>query len=938
MYSTFYINNASKKWVAACVFLGCFFIPNVIYAQSGCTDPLANNFDSGAVTNDGSCTYDFSSISPVSSTQINSTLNETSGLVLWNNELWTHNDGGNTTEIFNLDTSDLTSFTALNIPGVTNEDWEDIAQDSDYIYIGDFGNNANGNRTDLKIYRISKTSILQGAPVVDEIYFSYEDQIDFSAQGGNNTDFDCEAMIVVGDTIFLFTKEWVSQQTTIYALPKTPGTYSATNEGNVDVDGLITGATFMDDKQLIVLSGYSDTLDPFLFLIYDFAGNNFTIANHRKINLNLPVHQVEGITSRDGLNYYLSNEFFSQTIPIIGTITTSPKIHQVNLNDYLLDYLGYETTGNAGNFNNVEAWAPGIIPPSGSEVFITHDLNLDQNYTAESLQVNDNATLTTNAGFTLSIQNNLSIQPNATLRLQENSILNAEGDIVNDGALYFESNSNGTAQFAEFNANASGAGQVAVERYIPASNRAFRFLSTPVSSAGSIRENWQQNGLNPGNSNYQANLGTHITGQGGSANGFDDTATNNPSMYTFNNSGNTTSTQDDDWEEVNNTNNTALQANTPYVLFVRGDRTSSNLTANPPIPQATKLKTTGNTNGFFIDTPISPTLNQTNEYFSLVANPFQAVVDFDQVSTTNLRADIIVYDPSFGTNGQYETLTENRFIEPGQSFFVQNDMDVTDLPGGASIAFEETDKALSGSSGVSAFNEDNIRALNLELYNENDIRLDVVKFRFQAGGNNAYGNEDMGKLFCSTESLCAVNANTFLSVERRHLPQDDEVIPLHIEQYQSTNYAFKVILDNWDNSIDVYVFDQYLDTYAQVTPSQAYAFSVDNGIPESLASDRFSLVFNPQNLSINQENRQARVVLSPNPVINSDIELHIPPHVVGNKAEIEIIDLTGQVVFTKDFSLLKRRETLEFSEFAKGFYILSLNGEHYKQKIKFIKH
>jgi len=893
-------------------FLIAVFFGNTANAQSGCTDPLANNFDAAASINDGSCTYNAASAPISSSTQLSSTLNENSGLLLWDDTIWTHNDGGNPEELYAIAVDDLANFSTLSIPGVTNVDWEDIAQDETFVYLGDFGNNTNGNRTDLKIYRITKASIIAGTPVVDVINFSYEDQTDFTPTGGNNTDFDCEALIATDTNLFLFTKEWVSEETTVYALPKTPGTYSATNQGSFNVNGLITGATYVDGKQLVAFSGYEfitifgfNVPSPFIYILYDFQNNDFFGGNKRRLSFSGSFPQIEGITTRDGLNYYVSNERSSGS-----GVTINPNIHEVNLNAYLLDYLGYETSANATVFSSATSWVPGVVPPTNEDIIVSSDLNLDQNYIAKSLQIDENA----------------------TFRVADNNVLGVEGDLINNGVLYFESNSVGTAQFDEFSGTISGNGQVIVERYIPASNRAFRYLSTPVASSGTIKENWQQNGLNPSDADYEPNLGTHITGPGGAANGFDPTQTNNPSLYTFSNS-------NQFYEIVPNTSATGsiLENNTPYTLFVRGDRSIA-LTSNTSTPTNTRLKTTGPNADFLTGGPITTALNQTNDAFSLVANPYQAVVDFDLATKTNLRADIIVYNPALGTNGQFVTLTSNRFIQPGQSFWVQNDTDVSDPVGGASIAFEEADKNTAESSSVGVFSEEAVMSLNLELYNENDHLLDILQFKFQSGGNNVYGNDDMGKILGSSENLCAVNANTLLSVERRDLPQEDDVIPLHMSSYQGTDYVLKFVFENWDAGVNLVLTDHYLNTASLADPNEAYVFTVDSAIPESMANDRFSLRFDIESLSNDEFIATDAIVLYPNPTVANDlVQLSIPSDKQGQPASFELYGVNGKLLFTKAYPSLNPVEQLDLSSFAAGLYILKVKVDGGIQSFKLSK-
>jgi hypothetical protein len=328
---------------------------------NGCTDPQATNFNSQATQNDGSCQYGAGTVAPVSTLSLDSNLIETSGLIFWNDQLWSHNDNTDT-NLYTIDTLTAQVNQHYALSGVVNYDWEEISQDSEYVYIGDFGNNVSGNRTDLKILRIEKNSLLNNVPQIDTLFFSYADQIDFTATGNNSTDYDCEAFIVSHDSIYLFTKQWVSNKTSLYVIPKLPGTYSATLKSTYDVQGMITGATFLESERLIVLCGYTNLLQPFLTLLYDYLGSEFFSGNKRKLNVSLPFHQTEGIATNNGLKYYLSNESFIQA-PFINN---PQKLHILDLTTYLGDYLNSVINSTSNSFNLSESF---IYPNPASTEF-----------------------------------------------------------------------------------------------------------------------------------------------------------------------------------------------------------------------------------------------------------------------------------------------------------------------------------------------------------------------------------------------------------------------------------------------------------------------------------------------------------------------------------------------------------------------------------------
>jgi len=317
--------------------------PPCLAQVCGCTDSLATNYNADATINDGSCEYEPAIIEATAIGMLDSLLDGSSSLFFWNNGFWTFNDHYDNC-LYLIDSSNANILNTLCINGLVSKDMEEISQDSLYLYYGDIGNN-RGNRHDLYILRISKESILNNTFAIDTIAFSYEDQTDFTAQP-QATDFDCEAFVVTDDSIYLFTKQWISTQTTIYSLPKTPGTHIAQRRETYNVNGLITGVTYMPEYQLIVLCGYSysrkvkvASLRPFIVLLYDYQDNRFFSGNKRRLNFKSTVKsQVEAIATHNGLDYYITNERFKTTV--MGIPFDLPaKLQRVDLREYLLPYL-----------------------------------------------------------------------------------------------------------------------------------------------------------------------------------------------------------------------------------------------------------------------------------------------------------------------------------------------------------------------------------------------------------------------------------------------------------------------------------------------------------------------------------------------------------------------------------------------------------------------
>ncbi|NBC58612.1 MAG: hypothetical protein GVY05_10080, partial [Bacteroidetes bacterium] len=178
------------------------------------------------------------------------------------------------------------------------------------------------------------------------------------------------------------------------------------------------------------------------------------------------------------------------------------------------------------------SWSNGF-PDSTTNAIISGDFELSADAEWCGLDV-ISGTFTINQGVKLTLNDtNNTLGVESTGELNVEGIISSVGNIENNGSIVFKSFSSGSAQFDVFTASITGSGDVTVERYIPA-KRAFRFLSSAVTTTNFIFENWQQQGLNPGDSGYIPNIGTHITG-GNASLGFDQSGSNNPSMFTFDN-------------------------------------------------------------------------------------------------------------------------------------------------------------------------------------------------------------------------------------------------------------------------------------------------------------------------------------------------------------------------------------------------------------------
>lgn len=527
------------------------------------------------------------------------------------------------------------------------------------------------------------------------------------------------------------------------------------------------------------------------------------------------------------------------------------------------------------------------------------------------------------------VLNNLSINTGAILNIEQ--VLKVSGDIVNNGNLIFISDGNKLGQLAEMSATSTitGSGTITVQRYVPA-RRAFRLISPSVTTTTNIHTNWQE-GATSSTDNPNPGFGTHITGSTtDQQNGFDGTTTGNPSLFLFDNTAQA-------WGAVPNTDMEVLHAGKAYRLFVRGDRTTD-LGNNADPATNTILNTTGT---LVVGNHTVSNLSAVAGDFNFIGNPYRSIVNMNDVfgNSTNLNANhYYVWDPNINARGAYVTVSlpagtnilgsaANQYLQPGQAVFINT---ATSSP--ASLLFEESDKApYKIPTAVFRGVQNNPTAsILLQLYerqafiNRGSV-ADGLMLKFDANESNAVLLNDAAKLGNIDENVAVVNGSDYLSIENRALPVDGEILPLFNNQYRHYEYTYKVKLGVFSDTVKVYLKDAYLHNQTPLTKDgiTTIDFSVDETIPASIASDRFSFVFTVNNFSV-EKNSINGFKVYPNPARDGNFTIAMTG-MTGEIVQISLYNLLGQKIVRANRRVdANNRVPIKTLNLEAGIYLMKL--------------
>ena len=405
-------------------------------------------------------------------------------------------------------------------------------------------------------------------------------------------------------------------------------------------------------------------------------------------------------------------------------------------------------------------------------------------------------------------------------------------------------------------------GKVTVERYVPKSIKSYRSLiAGGVYNTGSIFNNWQEGGVNSNG------YGIFITGKKGTVagvdavSGLDITPAGNNTMYNYSNYLTYT--------PVTNTKTTNLDPYTGYLTVVYGNRALPLIPANVFDASATMnasatIRSTGslvtgtvtysntgvsNSNYSSAVTKILP-LKDTG---SFIANPYACAIDWNGLSRTNLTTSYYYYEPTY-MNGGYQSFVSynsvagtnsnptkskiNRYIQPGQGFWIQTNSTVTS---NRQLVITESNKVINqpytavfgtGAAGI------NRLAMSLWKAGEN---IDGAVAVFDNNFTPNYSDEDSKKLYGSGANLSIVEGNNNLSIDGIANPVANDRIALQMGGLTKDSvYEFHLDAQEFNsNGLTAYLEDAALHTVRVIgAATTAYSFAAT-----AATENRFTVVF-----------------------------------------------------------------------------------------------
>ncbi len=592
--------------------------------------------------------------------------------------------------------------------------------------------------------------------------------------------------------------------------------------------------------------------------------------NNFNLTINGSISGTGTITGSAGSGITINKEIGSHTVetsPTSGTLyLTQTSAATRSLANLTINTGGTITLGNAADIGALNLNAASILNIAGNTLTLNgavtgtgtitsaQNANLIVNGTAGTI----NFTQTSAATRSL---NNLTLNTGGSATL--GTALDVYGTIgltaanlnLNAQNLTLKSTIGGTARIGNLTGSTlSGATNVTVERYLSdVGRRAWRLLSVPVTGSQTIRQAWQENGVNA------ANLGTNITSNlYTGSNGFD-ASSGSSSILTHVQGG----AGGPSWNgTLANTNTALLSAFPAYMLFVRGDRfaTGGNALHAPTVLRATGTIRQG--------TLAAVNVSATGTGYTLVGNPYPSPIDFETIAgTANLNQSYYLWDAALaGSNGLggYRVVQRTapntyqqtplilggtvvdptiRYIHSGQAFFLKA------TGADASVVLTEAAKAAIVSIVnpiVQGGANDQQLIVNLMVPDAGNAVSLADGFRISYNENNRPDiSDDILKIGNFGENVSSLRTGKSLIVENRPMIGRNDTVFLRLTNLGIKKYRFQIgTIDLVQNNVKAILQDNLQGTNTELDLNSINDIDFEvTANPASSASNRFKIIF-----------------------------------------------------------------------------------------------
>ncbi|MBV9986559.1 MAG: T9SS type A sorting domain-containing protein, partial [Chitinophagaceae bacterium] len=622
---------------------------------------------------------------------------------------------------------------------------------------------------------------------------------------------------------------------------------------------------------------------------------------------------------------------------------------------------GFWTGRYDSDWNNSNNWCSNILPGAGTDVILDGNAGYDaiikdsarcnnllfQNqaqltvngtmHIGGNISINDGsiqaagATLVFNgaalqlipSGFkagsakNLIIDNPAGVAITAPLTVSDLLVLR-KGTLITNDRLHLLS----TARVGPSASGSGISGKLLIDHWIPGGRNAFRLLGHPFKQDLSL--DMIEDSLD-------------ITGEGGSVNGFTNTATNLPSAFRLD-AFRTADTAgiNAGWTAFANTHTNDWKEKTGIRLLVRGGK-GQGLDSTPAgdgrsgtyLPKPVTLQLTGPVHSG--DTEIKLQTTGRNSYH-LIANPYPAPVDWSKVATgKGIGRYYWVWDPLLAKHGAYRSypFSATNTMAAFSAIIVK----ATDSAG-ADLLFAENCKAERAPDTLPDINIDNGWFISMQLESDSAIYdhflllyVDTARTWFDAFDAEKFLNEEANLYSLSRD-------HRKLSIDARPV-SNASVIQLGLQSANPQRFRIRFNGMNIPAENTLQLHDQYLNKWIRLEKDSSYAFETSADTASS-GDLRFEISSWRKTVADTGVNYKLITRVSPQPASDHVLLQFSAPDYATTT--IRLLNLSGKPILRLDQGWQKTGQVIiPMGNLVPGLYLLETRCGEYQSVQKILK-